>query len=155
MLTPMTPAERGEFLRRSLEAFADEMATATGIEREAAVEQARAQLASLLPDGPDTAGHRFCWIREGSERAGQVWFGPAPVGGGAYIFDLEVDPVHRRRGHAARALEEVIVWARREGFGSVGLSVFDLNPEARRLYEGAGFAAVGSRAGQTEMRLAL
>jgi ribosomal protein S18 acetylase RimI-like enzyme len=86
---------------------------------------------------------------------GHVWFGPTPVGGGAYIFDLEVDPTHRRMGHAARALEEVIVWARQEGFPSIGLSVFDHNPGARRLYEGAGFAVLGSRSGQTEMRLAL
>lgn len=151
----MTPAEKGEFLRRSLEAFAAETATAAGIDREAAVEQARTQLMSLLPDGPDTAGHRFCWVGEGSERVGHVWFGLAPVGDGAYIFDLEVDAAHRRRGHAARALDEIIAWARREEFVSLGLSVFDHNPGARRMYEAAGFAVVGSRAGQTEMRLAL
>ncbi|HSJ36108.1 MAG TPA: GNAT family N-acetyltransferase [Acidimicrobiia bacterium] len=151
----MSPAEKGEFLRRSLQVFAAETATAAGIDREAALEQARKQMQSLLPDGPDTVGHRFCWIGDGSERVGQVWFGPAPVGGGAYIFDLEVDPVHRRKGHAARALDEVIAWARREEFPSVGRSVFDHNPGARRLYEAAGFALVGFRAGQTEMRLVL
>lgn len=58
-----------------------------------------------------------------------------PVGAGAYIFDLEVDPAHRRMGHAARALEHVIAWARLEGFLTVGLSVFDHNPGARGLYE--------------------
>lgn len=151
----MSPAEKGEFLRRSLEVFAAETATAAGIDPEAGVEQARTQMMSLLPDGPDTAGHRFCWIGDGSERVGHVWFGPAPVGAGAYIFDLEVDPAHRRRGHAARALDEVIAWARRGEFPAVGLSVFDHNPGARRLYEAAGFAVVGSRAGQTEMRLVL
>lgn len=155
VLIPMTPAEKGEFLRRSLEVVAAETVTAAGIDRGAAIEQARTQMASLLPGGPDTAGHRFCWVGDGGERVGHVWFGPAPVGGGAYIFDLEVDPAHRREGHAGRVLDEVISWARLEQFPSLGLSVFDHDPGARRLYEAAGFAVVGARSGQTEMRLIL
>jgi RimJ/RimL family protein N-acetyltransferase len=63
----------------------------------------------------------------------------------AWLLGMYVAPDHRRRGIAAALLQAAIAQARRlPGVACLHLSVSDATPEARRLYERAGFQVWGS-----------
>ena len=67
-----------------------------------------------------------------------------------HIHTLAVTPERRRRGHARVLLERALSAAAAEGARSALLEVRESNEAARRLYEGAGFAVRGRRAGYYE-----
>ena len=56
-----------------------------------------------------------------------------------YIDILAVAPAMQGKGIGTRLLEAIFQTAREKGFKSVSLEVVDTNPDARRLYERAGF----------------
>lgn len=65
--------------------------------------------------------------------------------GEAHILNLCVAPPYRRRGIAARMLDELIGIAVQSGARTAFLEVRPSNPGAIALYEGAGFHEVGRR----------
>ena len=56
-----------------------------------------------------------------------------------FIYDIAVDPEHRRKGHAQAALAEIEAYARANGCLGVMLHVFGNNTGARQLYRKAGY----------------
>lgn len=98
--------------------------------------------AELLPDGRSTAGHELrSMVDEGGERVGYAWFVPVdrPLGRVVYIYDIAVDPYHRRKGYAQQALSQIEAFARAHDCVGVQLHVFGGNVGARQLYLRAGF----------------
>jgi tRNA threonylcarbamoyladenosine biosynthesis protein TsaB len=69
------------------------------------------------------------------------------VAGEAEILTIGVDPRYRSAGHGRRILADLIARARGAGAEMVFLEVAARNKAARLLYETAGFAMVGRRAG--------
>jgi ribosomal-protein-alanine N-acetyltransferase len=69
------------------------------------------------------------------------------VAGEAEILTIGVDPRYRSAGHGRRILADLIARARAAGAEMVFLEVAARNKAARLLYETAGFAMVGRRAG--------
>jgi GNAT superfamily N-acetyltransferase len=67
-------------------------------------------------------------------------------------LSLAVRHAWRGQGVGTTLLREILLWAVREGVGSVSLSVESDNP-AIRLYERAGFDAVGTSGGSVTMLL--
>ncbi|HYM03328.1 MAG TPA: GNAT family N-acetyltransferase [Stellaceae bacterium] len=63
------------------------------------------------------------------------------------ILTLGVDPIERRQGLARALLKDLFARAKRAGVRNLSLEVAADNLAARRLYEGAGFSAVGRRRG--------
>ena len=63
--------------------------------------------------------------------------------GAAALVGMWVAPLARGRGLACALIEEVIVWAREEGFPHLFLDVADENTGAIKLYEGMGFRPTG------------
>jgi GNAT superfamily N-acetyltransferase len=59
----------------------------------------------------------------------------------AMVQDLAVRPEYRRQGLARRLLAETAAWARRQGVNQLRLMVANQNPEARKVFEKAGFKA--------------
>ena len=109
---------------------------------EGAVARSEGEFAHLLPDGRSTAEHQIrSMVNETGERVGYAWFVPEdrPFGRVIFIYDIAVDPVHRRKGHARRALREIEAYAREHGCVGVQLHVFGGNTGARRLYQRAGY----------------
>jgi len=107
-----------------------------------ALERSEAAFAELLPDGRATAGHEIrSMVDEAGERVGYAWFVPEdrPFGRTVFIYDIAVDPAHRRKGHAQAALGEIEAYAREHGCVAVQLHVFGGNTGARQLYQRAGF----------------
>jgi ribosomal protein S18 acetylase RimI-like enzyme len=72
---------------------------------------------------------------------GFAWFVPEdrPFGRVVFIYDIGVDPEHRRRGHAQAALAAIEAFARDHGCVGVQLHVFGANAGARALYRRAGY----------------
>lgn len=101
----------------------------------------------------DVDGHPVgaCWYRRfAAEHPGYGFLGVDIPGLG-----IGVRPDQRRRGIGTRLLAETIVMAREQGHRALSLSVEEANVVARRLYERAGFVAVGREGDALTMRLDL
>ena len=96
----------------------------------------------LLPQGLGTPGHELrSMVADADERVGIAWFTiqDREPGRVTFIYDLEVDETHRRRGYARLALAEIDRYAADNGCVGVMLHVFGDNAGARELYRSAGF----------------
>lgn len=60
-----------------------------------------------------------------------------------FIFDLEIDERHRRKGYATAAMLALEEKARSWGLARLGLHVFANNAAATSLYESLGFFMTG------------
>ena len=142
-LDPMTSQEYDAFLARSVPGYA-EANVATG-EWSAAEAPARAQAEfdRLLPLGRTTPDHFLFTIRSdsGTERVGDLWFAiqrpPRPPGG--FVYDVFIDPAHRRHGYAEAAFVALETFARARGLSEIGLHVFGTNHPAITLYRKLGY----------------
>jgi ribosomal protein S18 acetylase RimI-like enzyme len=106
------------------------------------IARATREFALLLPDGRDTPGHAVrSIVSDASERVGIVWFATEdrPFGRVVFIYDIAIEPAHRRRGHAQAALQAVETYALEHGCIAVQLHVFGNNAGARRPYQRAGY----------------
>lgn len=141
-LEPMTQARYEFWLVATMREYADEKVTSGNYPAEGALELARAEFDALLPNGLQTPGHEIhSMIDDAGEAVGYVWFTQEdrPVGRVVFIYDIAVDPAHRRKGHAQAALVEVEAYARANGCIGVMLHVFGSNTGARQLYLKAGY----------------
>lgn len=144
------------WLDESMAGYARDLVDSLGLADAAALARVAEQVAFILPDGVDTQGHSFCWLVDGERRVGGIWFGPDPSDETMlYLYDVVVDEGERGRGVGSAAVDEVVATARQLGYAAVGLSVFDDNLAARRLYERKAFEVVSAGDGQTELRLHL
>jgi ribosomal protein S18 acetylase RimI-like enzyme len=92
-----------------------------------------------------------CWFRRfTAERPAYGFLGEDVPGLG-----LGVAPAHRRRGLGTALLAATIQLAREQGAAILSLSVSERNQAARRLYDRAGFIAVGREGDSLTMRLEL
>ena len=81
-------------------------------------------------------------VNDAGEVVGVAWFTieDREPGRVVFIYDIEVDDAHRRRGYARLALREIEVFARERGCIGVMLHVFGDNTGARELYRSERFA---------------
>ena len=141
-LEPMTQAHYEAWLKATVLEYADEKVAAGAWPAAEAVERSRAEFERLLPDGRRTVGHEIrSMVDAAGAEVGYVWFTQEdrPVGRVVFIYDIAVDPAHRRKGHAQAALAEVETYARATGCIGVQLHVFGGNVGARQLYLKTGF----------------
>jgi len=126
----------------SVREYAQEKVDAGTWPGDEALDRAAQEFAALLPDGRDTPGHAVrSVVNDDGERVGRVWFAAEerPFGWVVFIYDIAIEPAHRRRGHAQAALEAVEAFAREHDCVAVQLHVFGSNVGARRLYQRAGY----------------
>jgi ribosomal-protein-alanine N-acetyltransferase len=64
-------------------------------------------------------------------------------GNWAYVVTLDVTPAWRRRGVAARLMEDVEAQVREAGAGGMGLHVYNGNAGAIRFYERMDYGRIG------------
>lgn len=112
-----------------------------GESREVAEENARQSDEENFPGGQPRASHRIFEVVVENEAVGVLWIAPRLEGSDQWwVYDLEIDEAHRRRGYARAALELGHAEARALGATSIGLNVFAFNEGARELYESLGYA---------------
>jgi ribosomal protein S18 acetylase RimI-like enzyme len=126
----------------TVRSYADEKVEAGAWPPADATERSEAEFRRLLTDGRLTAGHHLrSMIDDAGQRVGQVWYVAEgrPIGRVIFIYDIEVQPEHRRKGHAQAALRAIEDDARALGCIGVQLHVFGGNAGARALYRKAGY----------------
>jgi ribosomal protein S18 acetylase RimI-like enzyme len=141
-LEPMDDATYETWYERSVREYADEKVVSGNWLAEDALARSERAFAELLPDGRATPGHEIrAMVNDAGIRVGYAWFVPEdrPFGRVVFIYDIAVDPEHRRNGYAQAALGEIEAYARDHGYVGVQLHVFGGNAGARELYRRAGF----------------
>ncbi|MFY9915521.1 MAG: GNAT family N-acetyltransferase [Nocardioidaceae bacterium] len=140
-LEPMTEAEYAGWRDDSVAGYAQEFVSSGILDVEAAGERAEKDFAQLLPNGLETDNHLLWTARVQGEPVGTIWVMLAPERQPphAFVYALDVDAAHRRRGYGQAIMEAAMQECRDRGIATMGLNVFGHNDTARRLYERLGF----------------
>jgi ribosomal protein S18 acetylase RimI-like enzyme len=143
-LRVMSDAEWERFRARSITDYAAAHLAAGNWSADVAEREATAALDGLLPDGPQTDGHLVLSAEAGDGQVvGAVWVVlDRSDTGGAWIYDIVVEPERRGEGLGRELLAATEREVARHGAGSLGLNVFGHNQAARALYESAGYETV-------------
>ena len=143
----MTAAAYGTYLEAAVAAYAEENVDSGRWPAEGALERSRADFESLLPRGVATPDNHLFEIKaeEQGPAIGYLHFAIEVKAGmcSAFVYDLEIKPEHRRRGHAAAAFAAIEPLAREFGAESIGLHVFAQNVAAQALYRKLGYRVTG------------
>lgn len=140
----ITEAEFQAWLAEAVPGYAADKVASGAWDEASALERARNEHLELLPQGKDTPDHYlYSIVDDGGAQVGTLWFASREMGPNrvAYVYDIEIKPAHRRRGHARRAFEALESEARRLGLAAIALHVFGHNLAAQALYAGLGFRA--------------
>jgi len=143
VLLPMRPGSYAAYVEASVAAYAEDNVRAGRWDEAGAVDRSRADFASLLPQGLDTPDNFLFEVLEREEGpvVGFAWLAlerkHPPVT--AYIYNIEIEAAHRRKGHGFRALQALEAKAVAAGARSIGLNVFAFNDEALALYRKLGY----------------
>jgi GNAT superfamily N-acetyltransferase len=142
-LVPMTDAEFTAFLERTVAEYAAEKVRSGNWPAGDAAERSRQEHQRLLPQGLQTPNQHIYTLQvEGlPEPVGDVWLAVEAHGEKrtGFIYDLYVQPAHRRRGYGRAAMLAAEAEARRLGCASLGLHVFAHNTAATELYHALGY----------------
>lgn len=138
-LQPMTDDRYRAFHQRSLDLYASELLESGSVsDPEVARQASLAEMARLLPAGPDTPDQLlFNAVTDAGDVVGEVWVALQPQR--AFLYDIMVDPQRRGQGLGTQLLRAAAAVARDHGRTILALNVFGNNDGARRLYERVGF----------------
>lgn len=138
----MDEATYEAWLETTIREYAQEKTEAGNWQAVDAQERSERSFAELLPDGRSSSGHELrSMVNDDGERVGYAWWVPEerPFGRVAFIYDIAVDPAHRRKGYAQAALAEIEAHAKEHDCVGVELHVFGGNTGARQLYLRSGY----------------
>ena len=147
VLVPMSEATYARYVESAVAGYAEDSVACGRWPAAGALERSRREFAALLPQGLATPDNHLFEIRDGrtQEPVGAIWFAVVADEGdrAAYVYDMVVEPPHRRRGHALRAFEALEPRVRALGLSRIGLHVFGHNPGAQALYARLGYGVTG------------
>jgi ribosomal protein S18 acetylase RimI-like enzyme len=142
-LEPMAADRFLQWREREILEYARDKVEAGVWPEDGAVAASAAEIASLLPDGPDTPGHDiFVGVVDGAE-VGQVWLFTDPEAQvrETFVYEISIDEQHRGKGLGRGLLDAAESWCGDHGVTVVRLNVFAFNTTAISLYESSGFTA--------------
>jgi GNAT superfamily N-acetyltransferase len=141
-LRAFSPAEFDAWLPRAIQDYALDKTASGQWTADEALQRSQQEHDQLLPMGLSTPDNHLCAIvNDDGAPVGMLWFAKQLRHGRAiaYVYDIEIDPLHRRQGHAAGALRCLEQACPALGFGGIALHVFGHNLGARQLYAQLGF----------------
>jgi ribosomal protein S18 acetylase RimI-like enzyme len=141
-LVPMTADTFERWRVAAIRGYAEDKVRVGAWPASEALARSERAFAELLPEGRATVGHELCSIvEETGAIVGALWFGPVDsLGPGTcFIWDIEVAPEARGRGHGRAALQALEPIARELGYDAIALHVFADNDVARSLYRSSGY----------------
>ena len=142
LLRRMNAEEFAAWLREAVPIYAAEKVASGQWQEEEALALSTEEHKKLLPDGQCTNGNHFFTVLEpAGDPVGMIWFAEKTKFSQsiAYVFNIEVQPEHRGKGHAKRALQALEAEVARLGLHGIALHVFGHNQAARKLYAGLGY----------------
>ncbi|MDQ3370308.1 MAG: GNAT family N-acetyltransferase [Myxococcota bacterium] len=147
VLRAMTSAEIAAFRIRERASYVDDMIERGGMAPDVARARAEASDAAMFPGDQPLPKHHFLIALRGTQRIGELWFGPPPQPGtcDAWIYALEVEPDVRGQGLGRWLLEAGEACARAHGVTTLGLNVFGGNTTAIRLYASRGYTVTAQQ----------
>ena len=139
-LRPMSGEEFERYLEPAIRDYG-RMHHRAGISLKRAMARARKDYAELLPKGLQSPGHFLYSFFHQGKAIGMAWFELQRKEGRkkAFIFDINLRPAQRGKGHGRKALRALEREAKRLGAQMIGLHVFGHNLRARALYETSGY----------------
>jgi ribosomal protein S18 acetylase RimI-like enzyme len=147
VLVPMGEEGFASFIETSVAGYANDNVAAARWTADEAPGLSRAEFARLLPQGLATSNNHLYEIRDeaGGRTVGFLWFATMARGNAktGYVYQLEVHPEFRRRGHARAAFQAMESIAVAMGLSSIGLHVFGHAPGAQALYGSLGYQVTG------------
>ncbi|MCJ1679537.1 GNAT family N-acetyltransferase [Streptomyces sp. APSN-46.1] len=133
---PMTQAEY-EVWDAAARAEYAEVWIGRGMSPEAAHAKSAADHDSNLPRGLATPGVTLAVLEAAGAPVGTLWV--APLGEGAYVFDVDVAAEYRGRGYGRDLMRLAERTALADGHRTLALQVFADNTPALRLYDSLGY----------------
>jgi ribosomal protein S18 acetylase RimI-like enzyme len=147
VLAPMRAEVYPTYVQAAVAGYAEDNIRCGRWPAQGALERSLAEFQSLLPQGLATADNHLFEILAHADgpTVGHLWFAVEDHHGqrGGYVYDVDVEPAHRRQGHARRAFELLEAFAAELGLASIGLHVFGDNPGAQALYRQLGYGVTG------------
>ena len=144
-LAPMTESEYRAFATATIRDYAADKAASGEWPADAAPALSRQAYDELVPHGLATPAHFFFTLldRATASAVGTLWIATRPRAGRriAYVYGVNVDPAHRRKGYATDAFRALEDWVRAAGLAGIALHVFGHNHGAQALYRRLGFEA--------------
>jgi ribosomal protein S18 acetylase RimI-like enzyme len=142
---PMTEAEFASYVEASVPAYARDKVESGQWSEAESLGLARSSHKEMLPLGIATPSHFLYTLRGAATQSnvGVLWYACQEQGGRklAYVYDVLVQPEHRRQGHATRAFTWLEQQVRERGLSGIALHVFGHNTVACDLYVRLGFRA--------------
>ena len=142
VLRPMTQAEYVAWLKETIPAYAADKVASGQWSEDESLQLSKKNLEELLPQGLTTPDNFLYTIEDSdSNPVGVLWFAVQTRFNSrvAYVYDVEIWPHQRRKGHAYRAFCALEQEVRRLGLSGIALHVFGHNAEAQSLYAKLGF----------------
>ncbi len=136
-LRPLREDEFEAWDRMHREEYERGLVEFAGMTRADARAKVERDVAFVLPNGLSTPSTWIWAVEEDGRPVGWVFLGLR--GGGAFLYDITIDPGERGRGVGRAAMLALEEEARALGHGSVGLNVWGGNAVARGLYRSLGY----------------
>ena len=152
-LSPLTEADRAEFVREEIANYAEEQIRDAGWPRATALDRARAELGPVLERELAEPSWRVWSARNADgETVGWLWVKPGGSARSAFLYQITVAERFRRQGYGSAMLAALEQRLAREGVEELMLNVTVANIPAQRLYAASGYERVGGNERVNRMR---
>ncbi|MEQ1515836.1 MAG: GNAT family N-acetyltransferase [Usitatibacteraceae bacterium] len=142
-LVPMNAAQFAHYVEASIAPFAQDKIRSGQWPATDALRLARESMEESLPLGLTTPDNYLYVMQDAltKETVGMLWIAAQTRGDAkvAYIYDIEVNAEHRRKGYATAAFAALESRVQALGLSGIALHVFGHNAEAQALYVKLGF----------------
>ena len=143
VLIPMSAETFVHYQAAAVAGYAKENVDSGRWPKDGAIERSQADFAASLPQGLSTPDNYLFEITAGNdgECVGYIWFAVVEKNGlrSAFVYDVEIKPEFRRKGHAEAAFNALEPLVLKLGLLSIGLHVFSQNTGAQSLYRKLGY----------------
>ncbi len=139
----MSQSEFEEYYESAVQDYAQEHVKAGNWLAEEAQQMSEESYRKLLPDGLTTSNQYLFTIEDEKigEKVGMLWFSvdEQTATPRAFVYDVQIDRNHRRRGYGTQAMEALEEKVRELGLTKILLHVFGHNQAARAMYAKLGY----------------